>query len=189
MSKPLPRCAIARPILPQPMMPSVAPKTSRPRSTAGPQVRHLPARTSRSPSAMRRAAAISSANARSAVASVSTPGVCPTAIPAAVAAAISMLSRPTARLLMTRSLGAAAIKAASTRSVTIVSSASAWRARRCSCAYGGGVARGQTSTIACWRSFAMASGAIARVTKTRGRILVIRGTVQMSSRVCYTPRM
>ena len=48
------------------------------------------------PSTTRRAAAISRQKAMSAVASVSTPGVLPTAMPRAVAAGTSMLLKPTA---------------------------------------------------------------------------------------------
>jgi len=84
----------------------VAPKTSLPSSTVKPQVFQRAARVYRSASLTRRAAARSKANAKSAVVSVSTPGVLPTAIPRCVAAGTSMLSKPTAQLLMTFNLGA-----------------------------------------------------------------------------------
>ena len=66
------------------MIPSVAPCTSRPSSAAGSQrcsKLQRPSRTKRSASTMRRAAASSSPNARSAVVSTRTPGVCPTGMP------------------------------------------------------------------------------------------------------------
>jgi hypothetical protein len=52
---------------------------------------HSPARTKASPSATRRAAAMSSAHVRSAVVSSRTPGVLVTRMPRLVAAATSML--------------------------------------------------------------------------------------------------
>jgi hypothetical protein len=73
-------------------MPSVAPYTSVPSSRVGLHVRHFPARTKASASATRRARPMSSAKAKSAVVSVRTPGVLPTAIRRAVQAATSMLS-------------------------------------------------------------------------------------------------
>ena len=63
---------------PKPTIPTVAPCRSRPSSSPGSQVRHSPARTKASPSARRRAIPSISASARSAVDSVSTPGVLPT---------------------------------------------------------------------------------------------------------------
>ena len=73
-------------------MPRVAPKTSRPSSSSGSQLRsavQAPDRRKRSASGMRRATDRSSPKARSAVVSVSTPGVNPTAMPRRVAAATS----------------------------------------------------------------------------------------------------
>jgi hypothetical protein len=90
------RRATAWPMRPKPTIPSVAPWTSAPSQRVG-----LP----RAPLALahvalalgsRRAAASSSAKARSAVASVSTSGVLPTGMPRAAAASRSMLSVPTA---------------------------------------------------------------------------------------------
>ena len=75
MPKPRARRATAVPMAPMPTMPSVAPATARPSSCVGPHTVHPPLRTRRSPSPRRRAAASSRAKARSAVASVSTPGV------------------------------------------------------------------------------------------------------------------
>ena len=60
-----------------------------------------------------------SAKARSAVVSVSTPGVLPTAIPFPAAWATSMLSVPTAKLAIARSFGQASISSASIASVTM----------------------------------------------------------------------
>jgi len=62
----------------------------------GSQVFHCPATAYFSDSTMRRPAEINRAKAMSAVASVSTPGVFPTAIPRSVAAGISILLNPTA---------------------------------------------------------------------------------------------
>ena len=90
-----------------------------PRSTAAPR-----AGTAR-PRPTRRAAAISSANAVSAVVSVSTSGVLVASTPAAVHAATSMLSKPTAWFATIFSCGpAAARNSASTCSVSIVINAS-----------------------------------------------------------------
>jgi hypothetical protein len=87
---------------------------------------------------MRRAAAIKSANAMSAVASVKTPGVLPTQTPRSVQAFTSMLLKPTAKLLMTFSRGALSRKPASIMSVSSDTrpsqSATFWR----STAAGGG---------------------------------------------------
>ncbi len=108
MSKPVARLATACPMRPNPMIPSVAPAKSAPSSMDGPQVFHFPARRNFSASTTRRPAAIISAKAMSAVASVRMPGVLPTGMPRSVAAATSMLSNPTAWLLMTFSPGPAA---------------------------------------------------------------------------------
>ena len=69
-----------------------------PASSADPRSRAAPRAGSVRPSPRRRAAAISSANAVSAVVSVSTSGVLVASTPAAVHAATSMLSKPTAWL-------------------------------------------------------------------------------------------
>jgi hypothetical protein len=76
MSKPLALFAIAVPIRPMPMIPSVFPWTSEPMNILGPQAwTQPPALTWRSASAILLAAAISRAKAQSAVVSVSIPGV------------------------------------------------------------------------------------------------------------------
>ena len=98
------------------------------------------------PRAARRAAAISSAQARSAVVSVRTPGVLPTGIPRRVQAATSMLSKPTAKLLTTFSRGpAASSNSSSTRSVSRVRIPSQPATRRSSSSRGGGSSSSQTS--------------------------------------------
>ncbi len=84
--------ATARPIRPLPMIPSCLPRSSVPSMKSSVQPFHPPARTSRSPSAIRRAAARISPHVSSAVASVSTSGVFVTTTPRALAAATSMLS-------------------------------------------------------------------------------------------------
>ena len=77
-------------------MPIVLWWTSWPSIISGPQIHFVPARRNRSPSPTRLAAASSSANAVSAVVSVSTSGVFVASTPAAVHAATSTLSNPTA---------------------------------------------------------------------------------------------
>ena len=89
------RRATAEPIRPIPTMPSVAPLNSSPSRKSGSQLQPPP-RIARSASGSRRAALSISAHARSAVASVSTPGVLPTGTPRSLAAARSTLSTPTA---------------------------------------------------------------------------------------------
>jgi len=90
------RLATARPMRPKPTMPTVASCRSRPSMRAGSQVSHSPWRTAPSPSSSRREMPSISARARSAVVSVSTPGVLPTGMPRSVAASRSTLSTPTA---------------------------------------------------------------------------------------------
>ena len=68
---------------------------------SGPQIHGTPERRKRSPSAIRRAAAIISANAASAVVSVSTSGVLQASTPCLVQASTSMLSKPTAKFATT----------------------------------------------------------------------------------------
>ena len=99
--------------------------------------------------------------------SVRMPGVCPTATPARVAAARSILSTPTARLLIARSRGRARIIAASKRSVTMLSTPSACRARVLSSAAAGGISSSHKSTRAIAASRRSAGSAIGRVTNTR----------------------
>ncbi len=96
MLKPFARCATPRPMRPMPTMPSVAPKTSWPSIMSIAQPRNRPLRVKLSASTTRRAAAISKVNAKSAVASSRTPGVLVTITLRAVAAGMSMLSKPTA---------------------------------------------------------------------------------------------
>ncbi len=152
------------------MSPSVAPYTSCPSKTVSPQVFHLPARVYRSPSTTRRAAAIINANAKSAVVSVSTPGVLPTAIPRCVAAGTSMLSKPTAQLLTTLSLGALSINVASILSVSKESKPS----RSCTFANntsrGGGSSSCQTSASHTGKIRSSAFCGNIRVIKTLGFI-------------------
>ena len=85
MPKPSPRRATASPISPGPTIPSVAPWTSWPSQPAGSHVHHSPLRTEPADSTIRRETARIRAKARSAVVSVRTPGVLPTAIPRSVA--------------------------------------------------------------------------------------------------------
>jgi hypothetical protein len=99
MLKPFARCATPRPMRPMPTMPSVASKTSCPSIMSIAQPWKLPVRVKLSASTTRRAVAISSVKAKSAVASSSTPGVFVTITLWAVAAPTSMLSKPTATLL------------------------------------------------------------------------------------------
>src|SRR5690606_40679561 len=69
----------------------------------GDHVRHWPRSMTFWASTIRRAVAISNAHVRSAVVSVSTPGVLVTSTPRRVQAATSMLSYPTAMLATMRS--------------------------------------------------------------------------------------
>src|SRR5689334_24776877 len=108
-----------------------------------------------------------SAMARSAVASVSTPGVLPTATLRSAAASRSMLSVPTARLATARTLGAASKSAASTRSVSIVRRASLPAAFSRKASGGGGDGSGQTSTSCAARRRSSAGNGSSRVTSTR----------------------
>ncbi len=96
MAKPFDMRAMAVPILPAPTMPRVFPVTSPPMNCMGPQPGHVPERMTFSDSMSRRATANSSAQAISAVASVSTPGVFDSGIFRSVAALTSRLSNPTA---------------------------------------------------------------------------------------------
>ena len=80
-SKPRSSSATRVPIRPSPTIPTTAPLSSRPSSCPGSQPAQRPARTSRSASPRRRAAASISATASSAVAFVSTSGVFVTTTP------------------------------------------------------------------------------------------------------------
>ena len=118
-----------------PRMPSRRPLTSVPSNCVGAQPDQVPARTIRSPSPARRAAARISSIAHSAVATLSTSGVFTTASPRARAAATSMWSNPTLNVPSTRTLpGSAAITAASSFSAGQHSTASAPCARSISSA-------------------------------------------------------
>src|SRR5207253_1645307 len=99
MLKPFARWATPRPMRPMPTIPSVASNTSWPSIMSIAQPRNRPERVKLSASTMRRAVAMSSVNAKSAVASSSTPGVFVIITLCAVAAGTSMLSKPTATLL------------------------------------------------------------------------------------------
>src|ERR1017187_7290811 len=105
-------------------MPSVAPVTSAPSNCNGCQPVHRCARTSRSPSPSRRATASINVKAMSAVVSVSTPGVFVTGIFRAVAAATSMLLKPTPKFATTFRPGQLSSSSASTRSRMLQNSAS-----------------------------------------------------------------
>ena len=72
-------------------------------------MRQRSARTSAAASGRRRAAASSSANARSAVVSVSTPGVLPTRTPRALQALTSMLSKQVMLRLLVMVRGRSAV--------------------------------------------------------------------------------
>src|ERR1035437_9290338 len=106
------------------MMPSVPPVTSAPSNCNGCQPVHRCARTSRSPSPSRRATASINVKAISAVVSVRTPGVLETGILRAVAAATSMLLKPTPKFATTFKPGQLSSSSASTRSRMLQSSAS-----------------------------------------------------------------
>ena len=100
--KPCRRLTVASPIGPKPTMPTVAWLRSLPKSKSDCQpLDHCPVRIHRSASATRRVVAIINPTAKSAVLSTNTPGVCPTGMPAAVAAARSMWSTPTEIVEMT----------------------------------------------------------------------------------------
>src|SRR5947199_1080555 len=92
---------------PKPTIPSVFPHTSVPTSWSKSHPFQFPERASTSPSPSRRATAIISVHAKSAVVSSSTPGVFVAATPRFVHAATSILSNPTATFAAMRSFGAA----------------------------------------------------------------------------------
>ena len=121
-------------------MPSVFPSSDVPRSSVGFQPSHAPSGASASPSRIRRATARISAQVRSAVASVRTPGVFVTTIPRSRQAARSMWSVPTEQLATIRRLRRAARTSAVTRSRGVGRNASA-TARRCAISSSGRPAR------------------------------------------------
>ena len=118
------------------------------------------ARMSRSPSPRRRVAIRMSANARSAVASVRTPGVFVTTTPRPAHAGTSMLSYPTAAFATMRSPGPAASRnASSTRSWRSVTTPSAPATASCSSPVSSGRSWGESQTSpAAWRSSIAGSG-------------------------------
>src|SRR5216683_2037545 len=95
----------AWPTRPAPRRPSVRPRNSRPSNSSGRQPVHVPPLMSSAPSTTRRAQARIRAHVRSAVASVSTSGVCVTFTPRISAATTSTLSCPTPQVAMTFNLG------------------------------------------------------------------------------------
>jgi len=118
MLKPIARRATARPIRPNPTIPSDLPQTSAPQSWSRFHPFQFPERASCSPSPSRRATAIISVHAKSAVVSSSTPGVFVATTPRFVQACTSMLSNPTATFAAMRSFGAARSNPSSTFSVS-----------------------------------------------------------------------
>ena len=108
-----------------PMIPSRLPVTRRPSIAVGAQPVNSPAWTRLEPSTTRRSVAIIRVMVRSAVSSVSTPGVLVTAMPAALAAATSIWSTPAPKLAISFSRSPAlAISAASILSVIVGASTS-----------------------------------------------------------------
>src|SRR5258706_334017 len=88
------RRATARPMRPNPTMPSVLPQTSVPHNWSKFHCRQAPERANRSPSTRRRATPIRRVHVKSAVVSSSTPGVFVTATLRSVHAGTSILSYP-----------------------------------------------------------------------------------------------
>ena len=154
MRNPEARRATARPMRPSPMMPSVFPHTSVPHSWSRFHFVQAPDRAMRSPSTRRRATAISSVHAKSAVVSSRTPGVFVTATFRSVHAGTSILSKPTATLATIRRFGPAA--SSSSRSIFSVSrqiSASLPETRCKTSDRGGRSSPVQYSTSKCSASF------------------------------------
>ncbi len=111
---------------PMPTIPSRLPDSLRPSIQVGVQPWKPPAWVMLAPSTMRREAAMIRPMVRSAVSSVSTPGVLVTMIPRALAAATSMWSKPTPKLAISFSCGPAfSIRAAGRRSVMVQARTSA----------------------------------------------------------------
>ena len=92
MPSTVPTSAIRRPIAPRPMTASRLPRSSKPSYPS--RTPHAPRLTALSSIVTRRASASISSNACSLTACVVRPGACTTAIPAALAATVSMLSSP-----------------------------------------------------------------------------------------------
>ena len=171
---PVARRATARPMRPIPTMPSVIPVTEAPSICVGPQPCHAPARTRRSPSPMRRATARIRAIVRSAVASVSTPGVLVTTMPASRAASRSMWSTPAPKLAtIPARRGVADSSSAVMRSVTVISSPSA--VRRASASSAGVRARSSGLSRASTRPASRSSTGAGRRRVTTTRAVRITG--------------
>ncbi len=153
------RSAMAWPILPSPMIPSVRPRSSRPVNA---ERFHSPRRTDASAGAIRRASPYSSASVCSAAAIVLPVGALTTVMPARVAASRSTLSTPTpARPMTTRRVPAA------------ISEASTWTwLRTMSASYSGRIAHSSScerpgrSSTSCWaRRSSMPSAATGSATR------------------------
>src|SRR5215469_5885093 len=148
-----------------------------------PQPPHVPERMSLSASTMRRAVAMSRANARSAVVSSSTPGVFVMTTPAAVPAGMSRLSKPTATFATIFTVGNASSTDASTFSVKRQTSASLPRVCSMSSSRDGARSCGQTVTSKCSRSSFSPSVGMTRLTKTEGlaksRALAAAGVAEL----------
>src|SRR5580700_7253930 len=128
MARPKPRArrASAWPIRPIPTMPMRLPSRRAPSIAVGLQPVHLPARTTRSPSPIRRAVARTNAIDMSAVSSVSTPGVLVTVMPRWRAVSRSIWSTPVPNEAMSLRRGPACDSTRlSMRSVTVGTSTSA----------------------------------------------------------------
>src|SRR5579864_9504187 len=121
--------ATRRPMNPNPTMPTVLPDSSVPSSAPSRRSRqaHPSRRSRRSPATIRLASAIIRPTVCSATGFGPTPALLTTGIPAAVAAATSMLSNPAPAVPMTRSRDAAAITSRVIRAGNRTSTASASR--------------------------------------------------------------
>ena len=125
-----------------------------------------PERINASPSATRRETPSISARAKSAVLSVSTPGVWPTAMPRATAACTSMWSTPTDTVDITRSLEAFAKRPSSMLQVSVVRRPSAVSNHSANMPLGIGSSLSQHTSSACCDSRFLAGEGIGNVTTT-----------------------
>ena len=167
------RSATARPMRPNPTMPSVLPATRVPSSCVGRHPLQLPARTMRSPSPARRAVASRSVIARSAVSSVRTSGVLVTTMPAARAAPRSMCPKPAPKFARIRARrGCDTRSAALTPSVIVQSTPSAPRNACASDAGVDGTSVALSSTSNSAASCRSTGSGRRRVTTTRGRAVM-----------------
>ena len=173
MSKPRARRAVALPIRPPPpISPMVLPWTIDPSRCRDCPPGNFPARTSRSPSTMRRAAASISPKVRSAVASVVTGGTTVTGMPRLVASATSMLDGEMDCAATWRSFGLAAITALSILSCSRQNRMSAFLTAATSVLWGMmRMSSGNTFTLPKARSRLSALSATGWVTKTRGKLV------------------